>query len=82
MEEVAQTSGPEVAQRQSFLWGLQPLPADPMVDHETEKGGKEKGKKDRSQEGDRQEKATERQGREAEMGKNNREREDRDEEGG
>lgn len=42
-----------MAQSQSFLWGLQPLPADPMVDHETEKGGKEKGKKDRSQEGDR-----------------------------
>lgn len=50
---MAQTSGPEVAQSQSFLWGLQPLPADPMVDHETQKGGKEKGKKGRSQEGDR-----------------------------
>ena len=38
---MAQTPGPEVAQSQSFLWGLQPLPADPMADHEPEKGGKE-----------------------------------------
>lgn len=83
MEEAAQTPGPEVAQSQSFLWGLQPLPADPMADHETEKGGKEN--REESQESgrqQRQEREMERQERQTEMGENNRESEDRDGERG